>query len=287
MRYMRIEENAMDHPKFIALNAGAWRLWCEGGTYCQKHLTDGLIPMSALKGFRYYSAGAMKQLLEALVPSKGPLWHRVDGGIQVHDYLDHNESRERVLKMRQDGKDRLERWKAEKAAKVDKNALQNVASHNVSNDVLHETRNATNRTGTYQACKDHKPTGAQALDPARRSHPLDEHPRSVLSPEAVEAGSRFLAAYPVKQGQAAAKRAWIALNPDDDTIAAIFANLEARAKQGWGQHARFLPYPGRFLEDEMWKEDYVPRDEAPPAARVVPGAERTEDYLAKHRAARG
>ena len=117
MRYARIEENAMDHPKFIALNAGAWRLWCEGNTYCQKHLTNGFIPASAVKGFRYYSAGAQKQLLEAMVPNKGPLWDRTDGGFLMHDYLDWNDSAEKVLKARQDGKDRLERWRTEQAKK--------------------------------------------------------------------------------------------------------------------------------------------------------------------------
>lgn len=282
MRYMRIEENAMDHPKFIALNAGAWRLWCEGGTYCQKHLTDGFIPSSALKGFRYYSAGALKQLLEALVPSKGPLWHRVDGGIQVHDYLDHNESREKVLKMRGDAKERLERWKADQAAKRAGagNALPNAPRNGSS----HPVRNGSKQNGTEQVGKEHQP-GAR-VDPARRPHPLDERP--VLSPEAVEAGDRFLAAYPVKQGLKAAKRAWIALNPDEDTITAIFANLEERARLGWAQHARFLPFPGRFLEDEMWKETYIPRD-APAAdtGRQAPGAEATDDYLKTLRAGRG
>lgn len=117
MRYARIEENAMDHPKFIALNAGAWRLWCEGNTYCQRQLTDGFIPATAVKGFRYYSAGAQKQLLEALVPNKGPLWERVDGGYQMHDYLDWNDSAEKVLAARKAGKDRLEKWRAEQQAK--------------------------------------------------------------------------------------------------------------------------------------------------------------------------
>lgn len=136
--------------------------------------------------------------------------------------------------------------------------------------------------------KEHQPPRA-SVDSARRPHPLDERP--VLSLEAIDAGDRFLAAYPVKQGQKAAKRAWIALNPDENTIAAIFANLEARAALGWAKNARFLPYPGRFLEDEMWKETYIPREDvaapAPTAARVVPDADSTTDYLTSLRAARG
>lgn len=284
---MRIEENAMDHPKFIALNAGAWRLWCEGGTYAQRHLTDGFIPSSALRGFRYFSQGALKQLLEALVPNKGPLWHKTEGGIAIHDYLDHNDTREKVLKARQDGKDRLEKWKADHAAKrghPQRNAFQNATSDAVSLTA----QNASKQNRTEQSVgKEHQPTGARSADPARRSHPLDERP--VLSPESIDAANRFLAAYPVKENQKAAKNAWLRLNPDEDTIAAIFENLEARARLGWAKQARFVPFPARFLDEEMWKESYVPRDDTPaaPAGRIVPDADETDAYLRKLRSARG
>lgn len=119
MRYMRVEENAMDSPKFIAISANAWRLWCEGGTYCQKHLTDGLIPVKALRGFRYYSKAALRELLAVNVPEKGPLWHDEGDFVRVHDYLDWNERRDRVLAKRQAGKDRVEKWRDEQAAKRD------------------------------------------------------------------------------------------------------------------------------------------------------------------------
>lgn len=147
MRYARIEENAMDSPKFIAINAAAWRLWCEGSTYCQKHLTDGFIPSSALRGFRYFSQGALKQLCEALAPGKGPLWHRVEGGIQVHDYLDWNDPREKVLANRKAGKERLERWRAEQALKrgvTPPNETPPHTAHRTACDV------PSKQNGTYQ-----------------------------------------------------------------------------------------------------------------------------------------
>lgn len=108
MPWVRIDENATDHPKFIAISANAFRLWVEGMTYCQKHLTDGLIPRSALKGMRYYSPAAAKLLTASLVPGKGPLWHvEPNGDMRVHDYLEVNDSRETVLKKRADAKDRM------------------------------------------------------------------------------------------------------------------------------------------------------------------------------------
>jgi hypothetical protein len=113
MPWVRIDENAMDHPKFIALSANAFRLWVEGMTYCQKHLTDGLIPRSALKGFRYFSPASMRLLLDSLAPGKGPLWHQgQNGDIEVHDYMDWNICRDTVMAKRQDGKERMRRIRA-------------------------------------------------------------------------------------------------------------------------------------------------------------------------------
>lgn len=108
MPWVRIDENVPDHPKFIAISANAFRLWVEGVAYCQKHLTDGVIPRFALKKMRYYSAASMKDLTAVLAPGKGPLWHVIDtGDIRVHDYLDHNDSREVVLKKRGEARNRM------------------------------------------------------------------------------------------------------------------------------------------------------------------------------------
>lgn len=108
--WVRIDENAMDHPKFLALSDGAWRLWCEGQSYCQKHLTDGVIHLSALKGFRYFSPSRLKNLTTEFVPGKGPCWHRdEDGTVHVHDYLDWNDSREEVLAAREGARARRRR----------------------------------------------------------------------------------------------------------------------------------------------------------------------------------
>lgn len=111
MPWVRIDENAMDHPKFVAISANAWRLWCEGQSYCQKHLTDGVIPRQVLKGFRYYSPASLKMLTDVLVPGKTSLWEVTDSGVQVHDYCDWNDSREMVLKARQEAKERRRRWR--------------------------------------------------------------------------------------------------------------------------------------------------------------------------------
>lgn len=132
MPWVRIDENAMDHPKFLALTDGAWRLWCEGQTYCQKHLTDGAILFPALRGFRYYSPARVKNLIAPHVPGKGPLWHQDErGNVQVHDYLDWNDSREEVLHAREAAKMRRRRYDERNAsgnASADAERTPNVSS---------------------------------------------------------------------------------------------------------------------------------------------------------------
>jgi hypothetical protein len=134
MPWFRIDESAIDHPKFLAISANAWRLWCEGGTYCQRHLTDGVILRAALKGFRYYSTAALKELTTAIVPGKGPLWHDEDERISVHDYLDYNDSRAEVLKAREQGKERKRRY-------LDRHASENAFQ------TASETRSASRSVG--------------------------------------------------------------------------------------------------------------------------------------------
>lgn len=118
--WFRIDENAMDHPKFLALTDGAWRLWCEGQAFCRKHLTDGIIPPAALKGFRYFRPARLQELLAVTVPGKGPCWYRAtDGTITVHDFLEWNDSRDAILKARDEGRERKKKWKEQRNAVPD------------------------------------------------------------------------------------------------------------------------------------------------------------------------
>ena len=122
MPWVRIDENAMEHPKIGGLPDGAFRLWVQGLAYCQKFLTDGYVNAVAIKGLRAYSPKRYKALIEAT------LWtDAAEGGIQIHDYLDWNDSREMVLQARQDAKDRRRRYR-DRHASSDANETTNVPS---------------------------------------------------------------------------------------------------------------------------------------------------------------
>lgn len=103
MPWIRIDENAMEHPKISGLPDGTFRLWISGLAFCQKYLTDGEIAGTALRGLRSYSAKRCAELLDV------GLWEENSAGVRVHDYLDWNEGRERVLKARQMARERMQK----------------------------------------------------------------------------------------------------------------------------------------------------------------------------------
>lgn len=112
MAYLAIDDQAADHPKIEALSDRAFRLWFKGITYCQRFLTDGYIPADVARGLRGWSKATQDELARVIPPFKGPLWHlKDDGSVQVHDYLDWNDSREEVLKRRATKADRMKTWR--------------------------------------------------------------------------------------------------------------------------------------------------------------------------------
>lgn len=109
MAFIRLSDTYIDHPKFLALNAAAFRLWHEGMAFCRKHQTDGLITTLEIQGFRYYQPIRAKELCTPHKPGANPLWVAVESGYQVHDYLDWNESKEEQDAKRKADKDRKRR----------------------------------------------------------------------------------------------------------------------------------------------------------------------------------
>ncbi len=101
MPWVRIDENAMDHPKIGALPDGAFRLWVQALAYCQKHLTDGFVSDRAIRSLLAFSPKRRENLIAS------GLWDRADGGITVHDYLEWNDSRDVVLGKRETAKARM------------------------------------------------------------------------------------------------------------------------------------------------------------------------------------
>ena len=93
------DDNIEDHPKFVGLSDGSFGLWFRCIGYCRRNTTDGFIPelAAATRARSRNPTPAIAELLKTAPGCSNPLWHRVEGGYRVHDYLDWNPSREDVL----------------------------------------------------------------------------------------------------------------------------------------------------------------------------------------------
>lgn len=102
MAWVKLDDQVPLHEKMLKAGPAACWLWVCGIAHGQAKLTDGHISDLALpmigvpKGY--------KDLAETLC--RVGLFERVDGGFKVHDYHDHNDSRETVLRKRKKDADR-------------------------------------------------------------------------------------------------------------------------------------------------------------------------------------
>ncbi len=132
MAWIRLDDDYIYHPKFVALSSGAFRLWHEGMAYCRKLLTDGVIPQTALRSFRYAKRSAVDELITPIGTDVAPLWERIESGFLVHDYLVWNKSREQELKDREESKVRASRYRDEqRSIRVTNSVREDVRTVNV------------------------------------------------------------------------------------------------------------------------------------------------------------
>jgi hypothetical protein len=103
MPWTRIDDRIHSHRKFKRVSNDAIALWLLALSYCGDNLTDGRLTdteVERLLAERRMGKEVVAELTGA--PSgEEPLWHRVEGGYAVHDYLDYNPSREHVLRERE------------------------------------------------------------------------------------------------------------------------------------------------------------------------------------------
>lgn len=88
--YITLVDTMPEHPKVELLSDAAFRLLVESWAYCSRNRTDGRI--DARVWARRGTAEARAELETPLDDSTLPLVEVVAGGVQMHDYLDHQRS---------------------------------------------------------------------------------------------------------------------------------------------------------------------------------------------------
>lgn len=92
MSWAKFDDNFADHPKVTALSDGAFRLHVSAICYCARYLTDGVVPVAQLPRLvPAYNAKYLRELLGA------GMWQHDGDTYYVHDYLDWNTPRAKVL----------------------------------------------------------------------------------------------------------------------------------------------------------------------------------------------
>jgi hypothetical protein len=112
MGYIRIDENSPHHRKMLKAGPAACWLWVCGLAYCQRHRTDGFIPLEALP---MLGVGNWKKCAGFLVDAE--LWHRDEGGYRVHDYLEWNATKDERQQKADASHARVTKWRDDKRAR--------------------------------------------------------------------------------------------------------------------------------------------------------------------------
>lgn len=102
MTWVKLDDSFYDHPKVANLTPGAGWLHICGLCYCGRQLTDGVIPKGVEKRLTA-NVNVSKQVDELI---DAGLW--IDDGdtYRIHDFLEYQPSREKVLTEREAGAER-------------------------------------------------------------------------------------------------------------------------------------------------------------------------------------
>lgn len=95
MSWIKLDDQIFTHPKLVDLSKDAKLLYLAGLCYCGAQLTDGLITKGATRVL-LATIEANCEAIASLIDAE--LWEANDsGGFLVHDYLEHQSSRDEVL----------------------------------------------------------------------------------------------------------------------------------------------------------------------------------------------
>jgi hypothetical protein len=103
MVWFKVDDAFDDHPKALAAGNAAIGLWTRCGAYSSRYLLEGFVPaeVARIKG--------TKAEIARLVTVG--LWREVDGGYQMHDFLDYNPSEELTKARRAKTAKRVAEWR--------------------------------------------------------------------------------------------------------------------------------------------------------------------------------
>jgi len=233
MAWITLSDDYCDHPKFTPLSDGAFRLWHQVLGFCRKYQTDGMVPIATLRAFKAYSPKRVRELTTPWRPGAEPLWHDVEGfGVQLHDYLDWNPSKDEDNERRTGSKERMRQMREERRR---------------STGVPPVSANITQTDGICSHDVTDQGEGREriVLDLQKK-----EERRSAFDD--------FWEAYPRKVGKEAARRAWQKSRRDTDLATILDALAWQTQQDSWLRNGgQYVPHPATWLNQGRWEDQTV------------------------------
>lgn len=120
-RWIPLDVDYFRNPKALAAGRDGRALHVASICWSGAHLTDGMIPREVVP-LLLGESGARASSVDRLVAVG--LWLPCGDGYEIHDYLAHNDSRDRVEQERKLYRDRAYRWR-ERKRDASRNASRN------------------------------------------------------------------------------------------------------------------------------------------------------------------
>lgn len=233
MPWLKVDDRVRTHPKTVKAGPAAAWFWFCGICYCREHLTDGFIGDGMIQSLAPGVPNGRK-LADKLVESG--LWHRTEGGYQVHDFLDWNPTRASVLAKRAEDRAR-------------KDARKNGGSQQESEEI--PAGNQTESSATRDACAD-APTGL-----GLGSGSVPSGSQLGRTDQITGRFDVFWDAYPKKAGKEAARKVWARLKPSSGLLELMLTAVadQRRSAQWLKDGGQFIPHPATWLNQGRWQDE--------------------------------
>ena len=235
MAWLKIDDNAPHHHKMLAAGDVACWLWLCGLAYCQRHMSDGLIPQGAI---RFLGCAGWKQAVAKLVDAG--LWEdELPLGYRVHNFLKWNDSAEHRLARTEKSEQRVAKYRQKKR---ECNSVTVACQSRIGNT-----------TPTPQP------------QPLPTPLPKDQELRARFA--------ALWAVYPRKVGKEAAFSEFAKIAPDGSLVEVMVGAVERQRQspQWLKDGGQFIPHPRTWLKQGRWQDDV---DLAEPIAKPMTEFER-------------
>lgn len=269
MTWAKIDDAAPHHPKFIAAGWEAFGLWVAGLCYCNRWLTDGLVPKVAVPGLlpglspKKAHELAVRLTTNSVRPGGNPSWIDEGDHYRVHDFESYQPTKAEVEAARAAARNRQRRHRSGRSHGVTESVTDGVANPVTVGEVPEaspqELGGTSNEVREAYSTRHGPPARPDPSRPVPDSHPhaqgarADEHSLR-------EAADAIVAAYPAGAlgGLSEAERAVFEAFRRGDLHLDGTPALSSRSLSTSACIERIRLY----LASDRWREDggrYVPK----------------------------